>query len=435
MSNMKLLIVDDHEMFRMGLCALLGQMNEDYEIFEAGTLQEGLDYVDDNADIYLIMVDFNLPDGNGLQLVKHLKETHLHCHILVMSGHESQDLAAEAMIAGANGFLPKSYASKEVKHALSKVMSGEFFIPEKLQRSGKADAASMVGGNLLAVGPNVLDAALDPVIIFENGDTKKLEYINNAATHLGLKKESIGSTFELERYVNFPPLFEFIEDSSRSSFMENEVKTSVFDQTDQWFSVSCSKIDFLGTPSVMFNLHDITELKLREQGLEKTSNTDPLTGLLNRRGFYAKAHDEMERAKRFNQPLCMAMCDLDHFKKLNDTYGHDFGDDVLTLFSDVCGQAFRKQDLLARFGGEEFVILLVNIALPDAKNIVDRMRGNWQRQADTINTNQCQSTVSIGITQMRADDADADVLIKRADELLYVCKASGRNIVKSDTDQ
>jgi DNA-binding NarL/FixJ family response regulator len=166
MANMRTLIVDDHEILRMGLCALLGQMDVEHDLFEAGTLQEGLDFVDQNDDIDLILVDYNLPDGNGLELVKHLKDTHLHCHILVMSGNETHELAVEAMVSGANGFLPKSYVSQEVKSALSKVMNGEFFIPKKLQKTNTDSADQVMGNSLLTVGPSVLDLSPDPVIIF-----------------------------------------------------------------------------------------------------------------------------------------------------------------------------------------------------------------------------------------------------------------------------
>jgi diguanylate cyclase (GGDEF)-like protein len=252
---------------------------------------------------------------------------------------------------------------------------------------------------------------------------------------LGLRKESIGLTFNLNDYINHRPLYDFVEDPNRSSFIENEISSSIFNDTEQWFAMSCCKIDFLGTPSVMFNLHDITALKLREKDLTITSNTDPLTGLLNRRGFYSKALTTIEQCKRSNQSLSLAMCDLDFFKKLNDNYGHDFGDDILQLFSKVCNDTFRQVDIKARFGGEEFVILLVNIDFPEAINVVDRMRENWQKAAFEVNGTQCKSTVSIGITQINLDYADLtddyiDEAIKRADKLLYKCKELGRNTVE-----
>lgn len=436
MSSMRTLIVDDHEILRMGLCALLDQMDVQHDFLEASTLQQAFDYVNQHDDIDLILVDFNLPDGNGLELVSHVKNTHLHCHILVMSGNETHDLAAKAMVAGANGFLPKSYVSKEVKTALSKVMKGEFFIPEKLQESSDVSSDNHHGKSLLSVAPSVLDVSPDPVIIIENNPVKKLEYINQAAIEkLGLKQESIGLKFKLENYIDHQPLFEFIVDPNRSSFLENEISSDVFNNTEQWYSMSCCKIDFLGTPSVMFNLHDITKLKLREKDLKLTSNTDPLTELLNRRGFYSSAKINLEKCKRLNQPAALAMCDLDFFKKLNDNYGHDFGDEILKLFSKVCNDTFRKQDIQARFGGEEFVILLTNIGFSEAISVVERMRDNWQRMASEVSGIPCQSTVSIGITELKLDsgeisDKSIDNAIKRADQLLYKCKELGRNRVE-----
>ncbi len=431
---MKTLIVDDHEMFRMGLCALLGQMPQGFDIHEEGTLHGGLDYVAAHTDIELILVDFNLPDGNGLQLVKKLKETHLHCNVLLMSGHENQDLAVEALVAGANGFLPKSYASSEVKSALSKIVLGEFFVPEKLQRSSQVDTSSMVAGSLLSVGANVLDNAVDPVIIFENGQQKKLKYINAAAeSMLGLKKENLPELLDIDRYVDFQPLLDFIDDDTKTSFMESAVHSRSLVKRNLWLSVSCSKIDFLGSPSVMIYLRDITDLKESELALEKASNTDPLTNLLNRRGFYERANQEIDKANKFNLPLAIAMCDLDYFKKLNDTYGHDFGDEVLKRFALVCDETFRDQDLVARFGGEEFVIMLVNTLASNAMNTLERFRKTWMSIADTLHNQQCQSTVSIGVTQLQPRDKNIDELIKRADKLLYICKDTGRNNVSSDT--
>lgn len=436
MASMRTLIVDDHEILRMGLCALLDQMDVEHDFLEASTLQQALEYVNDNNDIDLILVDYNLPDGNGLELISHVKNTHLHCHILVMSGNETHDLAVKAMVAGANGFLPKSYVSKEVKTALLKVMNGEFFIPEKLQKTSEDSSNSHLGKSLLTVAPSVLDVSPDPVIIFENNTINKLEYINQAAIEkLGLKQETVGEKFKLENYIVHPPLLEFLADPSRSSFLENEITSDVFNKTEQWYSMSCCKIDFLGTPSVMFNLHDITELKLREKDLTLTSNTDPLTELLNRRGFYSSAKNKLEKCKRLNQSASLAMCDLDFFKKLNDNYGHDFGDDILKLFSSVCHDTFRKQDLQARFGGEEFVILLTNIGFSEAISVVERMRENWEKTASEVNGIPCQSTVSIGITTINLETTDIndeslDDAIKRADQLLYKCKELGRNRVE-----
>ncbi len=433
---MKTLIVDDHEMFRMGLGALLGQMSLDVEIHEEGTLQGGIDYVKSHADIELILVDFNLPDGNGLQLVRGLKDTHLHCRVILMSGHESQDLAVEALVAGANGFLPKSYASSEVKSALSKIVDGEFFVPEKLRMSSGIDTSTMVAGSLLSVGPNVLDNAIDPVIIFENGEQKKLEYVNTAAERLlGITKENIPLFFELDKYVEYKPLLDFINDDTRSSYMVESMHTRALAKRNLWLSVSCSKIDFLGTPSVMFYLRDITDLKNREVELEKASNTDPLTNLLNRRGFSTRANDEFSGARRHQYPLALAMCDLDLFKQLNDNYGHDFGDEVLRQFSSACEGALRDQDMVARFGGEEFVILLVNTEMEAVLTILERFRKSWQSIGHTINGQECLSTVSIGVAQLQDSDNDIDDVLKRADDLLYVCKASGRNNVSSDAAQ
>lgn len=425
---MKTLIIDDHEMFRMGLGALLGQMDGDYDITEAGSLEEARAAISkENFD--LILLDFNLPDGNGVQFIQEFKHSNFVSDIIMMSGTESQDLAAEAMLAGANGFLPKSYAGAEVKSALTKIMDGEFFIPDKLKNTG-SDSAKMAGSSLLSVGSNVLDSALDPVIIFENSGVHKLEYLNAAATEiLGVGKEFVGQEFELTDYISHEPLLEFIADPNRDSLMINAVSTTKFLNKQQWLSVSCSKIEFLGTASVMVYLKDITDLKNREKDLEIASNTDPMTHLLNRRGFYQAAEKEFERAKRYKQAVSIVTCDLDHFKSLNDTFGHDFGDLVLKEFSKTCQDTFRKEDLVARFGGEEFVIMLINTPLDEAVTIADRLRVSWEVTGKRLDGKDCESTVSIGAAQLNEEDMDVDMVIKRADQHLYFAKENGRNRV------
>ena len=172
--------------------------------------------------------------------------------------------------------------------------------------------------------------------------------------------------------------------------------------------------------------------------LEELSLTDFLTGLYNTRYFSARLAEELERAKRHQAHLSLIFCDIDYFKKVNDRYGHQFGDYVLKeigqlLISRVDDikiiARLRKSDVVARYGGEEFVVILPETAKVNALEVAERMR-----QAIAAHSFQCQGsrvsvTMSFGVAEYPDDSADCDDLIKRADLAMYQAKKDGRNRV------
>ena len=166
----------------------------------------------------------------------------------------------------------------------------------------------------------------------------------------------------------------------------------------------------------------------RLQGiLEERSTHDPLTGVLNRRGFdifYAKQRVQLGRDGR---PLSLMSIDLDHFKAINDRYGHVMGDRVLVQIASVIGQALRESDYVARFGGEEFVVLLPDAEVPRAMMVAERIRDalrtGWDDQLPPC-------TVSIGIGTHVSREESLDSLLARTDAALYRAKQNGRDRVE-----
>ncbi len=157
--------------------------------------------------------------------------------------------------------------------------------------------------------------------------------------------------------------------------------------------------------------------------------TDSLTQLPNRRAMDERLEHEYAQWHRYNTPLSIALLDIDHFKKVNDNYGHAGGDRALELMASIISKRIRQVDFAARFGGEEFVILMPSTGLEQAGILLEQLRGfiedcgfNYQGQPVPI-------TVSFGLTQMRAGDEDPQVALERADAALYNAKQSGRNRV------
>ncbi len=173
-------------------------------------------------------------------------------------------------------------------------------------------------------------------------------------------------------------------------------------------------------------IRDITKRKRLESELESLATTDKLTQVYNRTKFNEIINREFERANRYNHPLSLVMFDIDHFKKINDTYGHSVGDYVLQTLAQIVKENLREIDFLIRWGGEEFIIITPETDLGRAEVSAERVRRAIEdykfRDAGKI-------TVSFGVTEFKKDDTE-NTIVKRADDAMYKAKEKGRNRVE-----
>lgn len=192
-------------------------------------------------------------------------------------------------------------------------------------------------------------------------------------------------------------------------------------------SVQIIKIGSKGNRYYAAIVRDISENKKTEEELLRLAATDPLTGAFNRREFTALADREALRASRYHHALSILMLDLDHFKKLNDTYGHAAGDKALQRFTTLCCNALRNVDIFGRWGGEEFVALLPETTADGAAIIAERLRKMVAETVVHFNDHKITFTVSIGIAQYRDNETSVDAPLSRADAAVYDAKKAGRN--------
>jgi diguanylate cyclase len=174
----------------------------------------------------------------------------------------------------------------------------------------------------------------------------------------------------------------------------------------------------------------INELESQLIQMSELVREDQLTGSLNRRGLDEVLHREMERATRRNSTLCVAMIDIDNFKTLNDTHGHNTGDQVLVHLVKVIKETLRAMDVIARFGGEEFMIILPNTSPQDAVQTVTRVQRELTKRIFMHNNERLLITFSAGVALFVPPESQEDI-IKRADEALYKAKKAGKNRVIS----
>jgi diguanylate cyclase (GGDEF)-like protein/PAS domain S-box-containing protein len=173
-------------------------------------------------------------------------------------------------------------------------------------------------------------------------------------------------------------------------------------------------------------IRDVTEEKRLEEELRRLSTTDALTGLYNRRHMDYTLTSEFSRATRMHTPFAVMMCDIDHFKKFNDTFGHEQGDRVLQAVAKAFRDGLRKYDTACRYGGEEFIAILPNTTIEGALSVAERVR----RDVETMEVDGLKVTISLGVSSYpEIPNNCPEELIEAADRALYCSKRNGRNRV------
>jgi diguanylate cyclase (GGDEF)-like protein len=177
-------------------------------------------------------------------------------------------------------------------------------------------------------------------------------------------------------------------------------------------------------------LRDVTERKQYEQKLKLLAVTDPLTGIFNRRHFFTLAEREWQRSRRAGGPLSIILFDVDHFKAVNDTYGHRVGDQVLQTLTQRCKTILRAYDVIGRYGGEEFVILLPETSISRASQVGERLRSAVAEPPFETSAGPARVTISVGVACLEPPaELSLDKLIDQADLAIYEAKRRGRDQV------
>jgi diguanylate cyclase (GGDEF)-like protein len=171
--------------------------------------------------------------------------------------------------------------------------------------------------------------------------------------------------------------------------------------------------------------HTVTDLLATRDHLARLASTDVLTGVYSRRWWFDLAAKEFSRSRRYDRTFSLLMTDLDWFKRVNDTFGHEVGDGVLRQFGAMLRQECRQSDVIGRLGGEEFALLLPETTLEAAQTMATRITEGCRSLVTDASAVRC--SCSIGVTEVRPDDEDLDSVLKRADRALYEAKRAGRD--------
>jgi len=194
--------------------------------------------------------------------------------------------------------------------------------------------------------------------------------------------------------------------------------------------------DLIGTVQVVSNQISVClENAMIYEAMQRMAITDALTGLYNRRFFMERFGEMLMRSERNRSKLAVVMCDIDFFKKINDTYGHPVGDEVLKKVAKTLSSSIRRIDLLARYGGEEFIFVLEGLSHNDGKRKVEEIMEKIRALEFVTEIGKFSMTMSFGLAVFPNDANDADALLHLADEALYHSKRNGRNRVTLSSEQ
>lgn len=265
----------------------------------------------------------------------------------------------------------------------------------------------------------------------------KIENMNLAASNIFNTNSVPGAKYytDSKEDINFTEAFSWLAESYDDFVRSKEQKIHSersLDIKEQYFHISFSRsLDISGKFSgTIVIIEDITKRKKMEKELEKLATTDSLTGAKNRRSFLQFFEQELSRSQRYGHKLALLMMDIDHFKDINDTYGHDTGDKVLKLLVAEAHGILRGTDMFSRWGGEEFIVLLPESHDHQASTVAERLRGNLSKiEISTDSGALIRFTVSIGMTVVENKNDLLDDIVKKVDKALYMAKKQGRNRV------
>ncbi|MBU1777565.1 MAG: diguanylate cyclase [Gammaproteobacteria bacterium] len=389
-----ILIVDDDPNLRKTLADILRVKG--YATAVVGTGAEAV-AVAEQQNFSLALIDLQLPDMPGLEVMTRIKAISPLMEAIILTGHASLDTAIEATRHGAFSYLVKPYQMDDlllnIRHAVERKQAQEEILR-------------------LASFPRLLPS---PVIEFDHAG--EVTYLNPAAERVFPELAALGLSHPLLQ--GLVELFATLQQSKQQEDFVHEAKVG-----DETYELHVSYVQEAGLIRIYVLV--VTQPKRVEEEIHLLATTDSLTGIINRREFSTILAGEMDRARRYAIPLSLAMYDLDYFKRVNDTFGHDSGDYVLQAVTTLVKKNIRANDVVARWGGEEFMVLLPHSEVQAALNVAEKLR---QAIAEYVFDNVGHLTASFGVVAFESQD-DFNSLLKRVDDALYLAKQQGRNRVE-----
>ncbi|MBF0613539.1 MAG: diguanylate cyclase [Magnetococcales bacterium] len=391
----------------------------------AGTLitahngQEGYElYLAKKPDI--IVTDILMPTLDGLAMTGKIRESDTEIPIIVTTAHNDEAYFLQSIDLGIDRYVLKPTHPEILLKAL-------YHCARALWRRREQESANRYVRFILDIQPNLL-------LVAAHGH---LEYINRAFLNLlGYSSletflasgTSLGEFLRHRSGEPFPPQPDGWMHALLQVAREHGIVQLRCQESEQNgsipFAVTCNALPEL--QRYLFSFSDVTHLEKEKRQLEVQAFTDALTGVCNRARLQGVLNVEIRRSQRHEIPLAIILCDIDHFKRINDQFGHQVGDDVLRQVAHLMASNIRAEDTLARWGGEEFMIVSPQNDLENMRQLAEKLRALIEHtRFPTVE----RITCSFGVAQRQGEDTMRE-LTERADQALYAAKNGGRNRVE-----
>ena len=433
LKNINILYIEDEDEVRELTCTFLGKFVNN--IISACNGQEGLElfqkYHEDDSldDIDLIVTDINMPKMNGLEMLEAISKIDHLIPSIVTTAHNDSSFLKEAINQRVRGYVSKPLNMHSLIDNIL-LVSEPKYLKDRLEKLNK-ELELKVERKTHEL-KSILDAQ-DNLILVINDDGSfdvnqtLLDFFSFESTDdLAQKHECISELFISKNnyFLASEGLwFEEImklEDSKRVVVMKNSKGEEII------FRVSIKSFIFNNTHTVI-SFTDITDLKHYTYELQYKATHDNLTKLFNRDKLNDELDKEIIRENRYVHGLSLLMLDIDNFKQINDTYGHDVGDIVLKDIAKIIHESIRSTDFAARWGGEEFMVLLPETTIDESYKIAEVIRKNIEEYENK--TLQKTTTVSVGVAQFKVNEDSMDTFVKNVDIAMYEAKQTGKNKV------
>jgi len=416
-----ILIVDDDPVFRLMLRQFLEQRS--FQVCEACDGKEAVACFTREKP-QMVLMDAMMPVMNGIDACRQIRDLDRDeaCPILMITVEEDEPFIASAFAAGA-----ADYITKPIRWAiLEQRMKYKLRISQAVHALQESEARFRLWFQESPLPYQSLDSAGN-IVEVNAAWIKMLGYQDDQ-----IIGQPFGNFLYGEDKQKFSTEFPIFKQRGQASDVQFKMLNSDQEVIDvELNSRIAYNIDgsFKQTHCI---LHDITSRKIMERELKKLATTDPLTGLANRRAFFEESELLRLHCARYHHPFAVMMLDIDLFKLINDTFGHDIGDDVIKLVADIMKQSLREVDILGRIGGEEFAIVLPETTPQHALDIAERIRASIAAVKLETNQGYVEIHISVGVTMMTGNKEGIETLLKQADTLLYQAKQHGRNRVEHD---
>lgn len=454
MDRPRIMVVDDDPIIGCVLAGALNRGGYDVEIFHSGT--EALEKFD-LTEVDMLVVDWIMPGLDGLSLIDALKDKRPSIPTMLITSYGSHETVKAASASGrVDAVLAKPFDLRNFMRVVSSLLvadepggGGPACLPGSSAPQGHAAGGRLKINDLNSVNNSsvyyekILESTIDAVIMVDK--TGRIIYYNRGADRMFGFKNKNSPTIWIS---DICPASSRLEDTLKLYFSthppveeQNEIFFKKIDGEDFYTIFSTSLLE---TPedhekAVVLVIKDINEhhiiekqISERARNLELLAITDPLTGIYNRRHFDRRLAEEFKRLERYNSPLTLIMLDFDRFKLINDFFGHLVGDEVLVTAAQSLSDGLRDVDVLARWGGEEFMVLLPETGAATGLAVAKRLHsliGGCPKWAEICPDMKVSASMGLVSLPWLTRESSINSVLEALDQALYQAKNSGRNCI------